>query len=99
MHLYNFFQRFKFTKILFILFFSIFSFNAYSMSLTELIQGLLENDSSIKSSESAVKEAKNDIQTAWNAYLPELDLKLIRGMKISISTRQQMIITIIKKWM
>ena len=49
------------------------------MSLTELIQGLLENDSSIKSSESAVKEAKNDVQTAWNAYLPELDLKLIRG--------------------
>ena len=77
MHLYI--QRFKFTKILFILFFSIFSFNAYSMSLTELIQGLLENDSSIKSSESAVKEAKNDVQTAWNAYLPELDLKLIRG--------------------
>ena len=79
MYLYNFFQRFKSTKILFILFFSIFSFNAYSMSLTELIQGLLENDSSIKSSESAVKEAKNDVQTAWNAYLPELDLKLIRG--------------------
>jgi adhesin transport system outer membrane protein len=52
------------------------------MSLTELIQGLLENDSSIKSSESAVKEAKNDVQTAWNAYLPELDLKLIRGHEI-----------------
>ena len=49
------------------------------MSLTELIQDLLKNDSSIKSSESAVKEAKNDVQTAWNAYLPELDLKLIRG--------------------
>ena len=49
------------------------------MSLTELIQGLLENDSSIKSSESAVKEADNDIQTAWNAYLPELDIKFIRG--------------------
>ena len=79
MYLYNFFQGFKFTKILFILFFSIFSFNAYSMSLTELIQGLLVNDSSIKSSESAVKEAKNDVQTAWNAYLPETDLKFIRG--------------------
>ena len=49
------------------------------MSLTELIQGLLENDSSIKSSKSAVKEAKNDVQTAWNAYLPELDIKYIRG--------------------
>jgi len=52
------------------------------MSLTELIQGLLENDSSIKSSESAVKEADNDVQTAWNAYLPELDVKFIRGHEI-----------------
>jgi len=79
MYFCNFFQRIILGRILFILFFSIFSFSAYSMSLTELIQGLLKNDSSIKSSESAVKEAKNDIQTAWNAYLPELDIKYIRG--------------------
>ena len=79
MLLYNFLQKFKITNFFILLFLSFFSFSVYSMSLTELIQDLLGNDSSIKSSESAVKEAKNDVQTAWNAYLPELDLKLIRG--------------------
>ena len=49
------------------------------MSLTELIQGLLENDSSIKSSKSAVKEAKNDIKTAWGAFLPDFDIKIEQG--------------------
>ena len=55
------------------------SFNAYSMNLTELIEGLLNTDTSIKNAESAVAEAKNDIKTAWAAYLPEFDVKFIRG--------------------
>ena len=61
------------------LFFFFFTFNASSMNLTELIEGLFNTDASIKSAESDVKEAKNDIKTAWTAYLPELDVKFIRG--------------------
>ena len=61
------------------LFLITFSFNAYSMNLTELIEGLLNTDTSIKNAESAVVEARNDIKTAWAAYLPELDVKFIRG--------------------
>ena len=67
------------TRYFFSLVFLFFSFHAFSMNLTELIEGLLNTDSSIKSAESAVKEARNDIKTAWNAYLPEFDAKFIRG--------------------
>ena len=49
------------------------------MNLTELIEGLFNTDTSIKNAESAVKEARNDIKTAWAAYLPEFDVKFIRG--------------------
>jgi adhesin transport system outer membrane protein len=61
----------------FFLFF--FSFSAHSLNLTELIEGLLNTDTSIKNAESAVTEARNDIKTAWAAYLPEFDVKFIRG--------------------
>ena len=67
-------------KILYTTLFLIFiSLNAYSMNLTELIQGLINTDTSIKNAESAVTEARNDIKTAWAAYLPEFDVKFIRG--------------------
>ncbi len=66
----------RITVTFFIIFFSL---NAFSMNLTELIEGLFNTDASIKSAESDVKEAKNDIKTAWTAYLPELDVKFIRG--------------------
>ena len=67
-------------KLLYTTLFLIFiSLNAYSMNLTELIQGLINTDTSIKNAESAVTEARNDIKTAWAAYLPELDVKFIRG--------------------
>ena len=56
-----------------------FSFSAYSMTLTELIEGLFNTDASIKSAESAVKEANNDIKTSWAAYLPEFDIKVEGG--------------------
>ena len=62
-----------------ILLFFLSSSNAYSTSLTELISDLFGRDSSIQSAESAVKEADNDIKTAWAAYLPEFDAKFIRG--------------------
>jgi len=56
-----------------------FSYPAFSRNLTELIEGLLNTDTSIKNAESAVTEARNDIKTAWAAYLPEFDVKFIRG--------------------
>ena len=41
MRIYNFFQGCKSTNLVLVLFFSMFSFNAYSMSLTELWKELL----------------------------------------------------------
>jgi adhesin transport system outer membrane protein len=66
-------------KIFIALFFFFFSFNAFSMNLTELIEGLFITDASVKSSESAVKEARNDVKTAWAAYLPDFDVKVEAG--------------------
>ena len=57
----------------------LYSTASYSLSLTELISELFKNDSSIKSAESTVKESSNDIKTAWAAYLPEFDAKIIKG--------------------
>jgi len=57
----------------------LYSTTSHSLSLTELISELFKNDSSIKSAESAVKESSNDIKTAWAAYLPEFDAKIIKG--------------------
>ncbi len=66
-------------RIFVLFFFVFFTFNASSMSLTELVEGLFNTDASIKSAESAVKEAKNDSKTAWAAYLPDFDVKVEAG--------------------
>ena len=57
----------------------LYSTTSYSLSITELISELFENDSSIKSAESAIEESSNDIKTAWAAFLPEFDAKMIKG--------------------
>ena len=52
---------------------------SYSTELTELINKLFQDDTSISNAERSVKEAKNDVRSAWNAYLPELSADFIRG--------------------
>ncbi len=52
---------------------------SYSTELTELITKLFKDDTSINNAERSVKEAKNDVRSAWNAYLPELTADFIRG--------------------
>ena len=60
----------KFFLSLIILF---FSFHAFSMNLTELIEGLLNTDTSIKSAESAVKEAKKSGKNIILLYIHHLN--------------------------
>ena len=53
--------------------------SSHATNITELIAELYTKDSSIKSAEASVKEAKNDVSDAWTAYLPELSTDFIRG--------------------
>jgi len=52
---------------------------SHSTELTELIKKLFQDDPSIKNAERSVNEAKNDVSSAWTAYLPELSADYIRG--------------------
>ncbi len=52
---------------------------SYSTELTALITKLFQDDHSISNAERSVKEAKNDVSSAWTAYLPELIADFIRG--------------------
>ena len=75
----NLFFRIKIYSFYLTLILTLFSFNSYSISLTETIQNLYKTDSSIRSAEAGLIEAKNDIKTAWAAYLPEFDVKIEGG--------------------
>ena len=78
-YIYNSFIARHFYLFILTAFFTLFSSNSFSLSLTELIEGLYNTDASIKSAEAAVEEANNDISTARAAFLPEFDAKFEEG--------------------
>jgi len=76
---FDFLKKFNAKTIKVVFFVFLFSVNSYATDLTNLLAELFETDHSIKSAESGVKEAENDVTSAWTAYLPEFDAKYIKG--------------------
>ena len=70
----------KFKNVFFLfLFLFVYPTSAHSLSLIDLINNLFQEDVAIKNAETSVKESKNDVRTAWNAFLPEFDAKFVKG--------------------